>query len=247
MSPDKGTAAAAPRPGDGKGDTVRVRRRYTLSSYGRPPSPWRRVLPWLFALIGWAAAVALALGYDALLGIDLPLPGREVRLADGGDGPGAAPAADDELPSEPSERVVNLIDPAYPLARAGDPGWDYHRMLTTDLNGDGRLEIVHLIARVDRYAPGPNGFAWDDGHVWQVYVEDGDGEVTYLFSRWVQLGELRVASIDPFVEPESRGLAIVALEGARVALYRVDYRGTGDFDVVEVAGVPILAEAIQVP
>lgn len=188
--------------------------------------------------------MALAFGYDAMLGITLPLPGRDIHMSQhvgdelSAQGEGAAP---------PAERTVDLVDPAYPLARAGDEGWDYHRMLTADLNGDGRMEIVHLIARVDRYAPGPNGFAWDDGHVWQVYVEDGDGGVTYLFSRWVQLGELRIASLDPFVEPETRGLAIIALEGARVALYRVDYRGTGDFDTIEVAGMPILAEAMLMP
>lgn len=221
--------------------------RYLMVPTRRNRSPLR-FLPWLLALVGWAGVVALTMD-------DIPFLSPATRsVQQGEDGTGTPrdgePRADEGLDEEgpgqswpsPVAVEVDLIHPAYPLALAGDPGWDYHKTLKVDLTGDGREETVHLIAQVDRTRRSDRDeFAWDDGHVWQLYVEE-EGHVTHLFSQWVQIGEIRAAAVDPLLAPDRRGLLLLSLEGAGVGVYRLDYRGPGDFTTFELMQVPILAE-----
>lgn len=225
---------------------MRNRPRY-LVAYSRRRTPRGSLLAWILALAGWTAAALFGLGYLAPLDTFVP-PGEERTEVTGTPAPaheppgqpgGDAPAAT----TVPQGRPVNLVHPGYPLAHAGDEGWGLHHRLVADLTGDGRPETVHLIARVERSTRDPSGFAWDDGHLWQVYVEDPDGPTTHVFSRWVQIGTVRAGLIDDSARPDLRGLAITTLEGAGVGLYRIAYRGPGDFDAFELVHVPLLAEA----
>jgi hypothetical protein len=93
----------------------------------------------------------------------------------------------------------SLIDPAHPKAVAGQRGWGYYRSASVDLDGDGTREKIYLIANVATRRGHP---LWDDGHIWQVYVEVAGGVRTYLYSRFVQLGQLEL-----MVTPAERGLA----------------------------------------
>lgn len=225
---------------------MRNRPRY-LVSYSRRRTARGSALAWILALAGWAAAALFSLGYLAPLETLVPPWEQPADLAE-------TPEPEEQVPAETENgepdfqtvqqgRPVNLVHPAYPLAHAGDEGWGLHYRLVADLTGDGRPETVHLIARVERSMRDASGFAWDDGHLWQVYVEDADGATTHVFSRWVQIGTVRAALIDDGVRPDLRGLAITTLEGAGVGLYRIAYRGPGDFEAFELVHVPLLAEA----
>lgn len=230
------------------GEAVRNRPRY-LVAYNRRRTSRGAALAWILALAGWAAAALISLGYLSPLDTfvppweqpgdvaEPPEPVEDVSAEPEGRGP------DPDFQTVQLGRPVNLVDPGYPLAHAGDEGWGLHYRLVADLTGDGRPETVHLIARVERSRWDASGFAWDDGHLWQVYVEDADGSTTHVFSRWVQIGTVRAALIDDNARPDLQGLAITTLEGAGVGLYRIAYRGPGDFDAFELVHVPLLAEA----
>jgi hypothetical protein len=143
--------------------------------------------------------------------------GDEASPIDAAARTGAAPAGETVEPTE-------LVDPIVPSA-AGEPGaWGFRQAASADLSGDGNLETVVLTARVETDARGR--LAWDDGQPWQLYVEDAAGEVTLLYSRYVQLGTLTMR----VTRPEELGRpAIVLLEHLpdQMTLYEFDYTGPG--------------------
>ena len=120
----------------------------------------------------------------------------------------------------PEDRVVDLINPNYPPAVGGEPGWEYHQTLTADLDGDGVDERVSVTTNAF-WMPDEKEFGWDDGHPWHVYVEEPDGTRTYLFSNWVQLGRL-----DVILDREGPGCSS-STGGPRSGHLSCDLPGTG--------------------
>ncbi len=105
----------------------------------------------------------------------------------------------------------------------------YQQSADGDLDGDGQLERVVLTARIELIGGRP---AWDDGQPWQVYVQEADGTLTYLFARYVQLGTLtmRVAL------PESgRGASVILIEHLpdQLSLYEIEYRAPGSASAIQ--------------
>ncbi|WP_374713578.1 hypothetical protein [Symbiobacterium terraclitae] len=133
----------------------------------------------------------------------------------------------------PEDRVVDLVNPNFPPAVGGEPGWEYHRTLTADLDGDGQEERVSVTTNAV-WMPDEGEFAWDDGHPWHVYVEEPDGTRTYLFSNWVQLGQLEV-----ILDREGPGLFIVYKRGGGMVVYRATYEGPGQFRTVLAFEIPL--------
>ena len=131
-----------------------------------------------------------------------------------------------DVPSPPLS-AVPLIDSTIPPAVAGEAGWDYHRSVAVDLDGDGRPERVVLTARVALIRGRP---VWDDGQPWQVYVETPDGGRTYLYAQRLQLGtlEMRVGRGDA-----ARAASVVLLEQLphRLSIYDVLYLGPDSVSV----------------
>lgn len=141
-----------------------------------------------------------------------------------GEGPAAAPAA---VP-ETARPQPSLLDSGVPLATAEDEGWGFSQRAEADLDGDGQVEQVVLMARVELYQGRP---AWDDGQVWQVYVEEPTGERTHLYARFVQLGTVTMR----IGLAEGGGdAAIVLLEQLpdRIGVYELAYAGPGDLALV---------------
>lgn len=231
----------------------------------RPSESGTAILAFLFGLMIGAAGVAGVF----TLAANMPSSLAERSTGPGPDGTGVSFVGG-------GIESVRLVLQRYPSARAGDPGWDLHRTLVLDLNGDGREETVHVIASVERAgggavagsgasagsgagAGGASGtgagsdsgvpgsradeFMWDDGHVWNVYIEDEDGNVTEVFRGWVQLGELRVRSLDPFAEGTGPGLLLLQEEGAGITMYRVFYDGPGRVRAEKLAGASTWSEA----
>ncbi len=121
------------------------------------------------------------------------------------------------------------LDTAVAPAVAGTDGWEYFLSRETDLDADGAPEQVVVMARAGLINGRP---AWDDGQPWQVYVEEADGERTYLYRRFVQLGTVTMRlGLDENDEEPSTVVLIEHLPD-RLQLYELDYRGPGDVDVV---------------
>lgn len=117
--------------------------------------------------------------------------------------------------------VVDRMDETLPHASIGTPGWDYARVASADLDGDGVIERAVVIARVSVKDGEP---VWDDWNVWQVYVEEPTGERTYIYSGPVQLGLLEPYLTVPN-EYGRRAITIVEHAPHSVTLYDVVYDG----------------------
>lgn len=119
-----------------------------------------------------------------------------------------------------SAPTQSLIDPVYPPGIA-DASWQYRESVAADLDSDGANETVWVTARASW-----NGRSWDfdDGQPWQVYVEEADGQRTYLYSRWVQIGTLEVGISEEKGQPS---VVILERQGFSFSLYRIYYGGPG--------------------
>ncbi|HEX6924668.1 MAG TPA: hypothetical protein VF167_04535 [Longimicrobiaceae bacterium] len=135
----------------------------------------------------------------------------------------AVPDGFDPVPDSLPEPQIALVDTSIEPAVAGQDGWMYSRSAEADLDSDGELERVVLMARAEVRDGRP---LWDDGQPWQVYVEESDGRRTYLYSRYVQLGSptLRIG-----LEQQGRPPSLILLEHVpdRVSFYEIVYEGPG--------------------
>jgi hypothetical protein len=126
------------------------------------------------------------------------------------------------------EAVESLLDARVPPAKAGDPGWPYAQRVSADFDGDGKDETAVLLSDVT--LDGGGAPLWEDGHRWQVYIEEGDGTITRLFARFVPRGKV---TADVGVPPAGKELYIVVIEQSpdRVGVYEFEYRGPQTADV----------------
>lgn len=125
--------------------------------------------------------------------------------------------------------VFPLINSSLPRGELGQPGWGFSRIYEADLDHDGKDERIILLANVAVRNGEP---LWDDSQIWQVYVQEPDGERTYLFSRSVQLGKLEIRMIHDATRPR-----ILLFEDTPTvfALYEIAYKGPQDFTTVALA------------
>lgn len=158
-------------------------------------------------------------------------------VTDPDDGSVAAPApaavaeliGEDQSAGSASGQATPLpIDSAVAPAVAGVDGWEHFLSRETDLDADGASEQVVVMARAALINGRP---AWDDGQPWQVYVEEADGERTYLYRRFVQLGTVTMRL---GLDEEDQPSTVVLIEHLpdRLQLYELDYRGPGEVHVV---------------
>lgn len=119
--------------------------------------------------------------------------------------------------------VTDRIDPTLPHAVIGSPGWEYARVASGDLDGDGVEEHAVILARVTLRDGQP---VWDDWNVWQVFVEEPTGERTYVYSGPVQLGMLEPSLTEPDGSGR-RSFVLVEHTPYAVAMYEVAYEGPG--------------------
>lgn len=128
---------------------------------------------------------------------------------------------------------VSLVDPALPLATAGQEGWHFQRTARANVDVDKDEERVWVIAN----ALDNNGEpAWEDAHIWQVYIEEPTGERTYLFSRWVSFGSIEALFGTPEAN-EARPIVLIQKAATGVSVYRVYYRAQGQTQAQELLNV----------
>lgn len=121
----------------------------------------------------------------------------------------------------PDASLGALIDTAIPSAEAGQPGWVYAQRAQADFDADGQVETAVLISDVTldkRGAP-----LWEDGHRWQLYIEEPGGERTWVFRQFLPNGKLTADVVRR--ESGTRSLLIEARTPDRIMVYEVKYSG----------------------
>lgn len=116
-----------------------------------------------------------------------------------------------------------LLESRIPLAAAGDSGWKYQQRVRTNLDVDIADETVVLIADVSLDSRGQP--LWDDGHRWQVYVEERDGKRTHLYARFLPMGKLTV-NLTP-ADSGSTGIVLLEETPHWLGAYVIHYQGPG--------------------
>jgi hypothetical protein len=120
---------------------------------------------------------------------------------------------------------VNIFDP-YEGRRAvaGKEGWEYAKTGIYDLNGNGNKELVVLTANADVDSSGEP--QWSDGHRWQLYIQDLNGERTYVFANFVQLASPKI-SITERTNDRRSILLRIHREYTTFRIYEILYEGPG--------------------
>lgn len=122
---------------------------------------------------------------------------------------------------QPDASIGALSDTGMPRAGAGQPEWLYAHRASADFDADGQMETAVIISDVTL---GDDGNPiWEDGHRWQVYVEEPDGERTYVFRQFLPWGRLTAEVVRR--ESGSRTLLLVARTRERISVYEVRYSG----------------------
>jgi hypothetical protein len=140
--------------------------------------------------------------------------------------PDSAPIATEQPTVEP----INLIAPESTPAAAGDAGWEYQRTATADFDGDGADEQAILIAQVGVSDGRP---LWEDGHAWQLYVEESDGTRTYVYTQFVPFG-LVEALVTNAAPGQSPAIMLIEHTPQRVRISEIVYSGPNQIQAREV-------------
>jgi hypothetical protein len=122
----------------------------------------------------------------------------------------------------------SLIEERVPAAAAGDQGWAYAERGSADLDADGTSESIVLICDVTLDGRGQP--LWEDGHRWQVYVEETGGQRTRLYGRFVPNGTVSAQVTDGAAGTAT--LTIVERTPGKLAVYEVAYRGPQQISVL---------------
>ena len=145
--------------------------------------------------------------------------------------PGAPHAADTSVSglgtvqppvSSTGDWAAALVDPRVPRAIAGDKQWKYVQRARADFDGDGQDETAVLITDVSLDARGAP--LWEDGHSWQLYIEEADSTRTYVYARFLPNGSLEGSVTLPDAEKRAT-LVLREMTPHAVAFYEVRYSG----------------------
>lgn len=115
-----------------------------------------------------------------------------------------------------------LLDPRIPRAVAGDKQWGYVQRAKADFDGDGQDETAVLIANVTLDARGSP--LWEDGHHWQIYIEEADSTRTYVYSRFLPNGIIE-GSVTLPNEEKRPTIVLREITPHALAFYEVRYSG----------------------
>jgi hypothetical protein len=126
------------------------------------------------------------------------------------------------------DSIAGMLDARVSTAKAGDAGWMYAQRVVADFDGDDKDETAVLMSDVTLDARGAP--LWEDGHRWQVYVEESDGTITRLYARFVPRGKV---TADVGIPSAGKELYIVVVEHSpeRMGVYEFEYRGPQRADV----------------
>lgn len=155
--------------------------------------------------------------------IAIALAALSAACGDGGASSAPAAASTAALPE------VDLVSPRHEDAVMGQAGWAHAQAAAADLDGDGTPERVVIVANADSYR---GRVLWDDGQIWQVYVEEPDGTRTYVYKQFLQLGSVlarlsRPETAAPGQPAEPPRILLLEQLPQRFSAYEVTYSGPG--------------------
>jgi hypothetical protein len=134
------------------------------------------------------------------------------------------------MPTRSDSSVAALIEARVPAVTVADSIWQYALQVAADIDGDGASERVVVLSDV---SVGRNGLPlWEDGHRWQVYVEESDSSRTYLYGRFLPNGRL-FAQLVPADSGQPRPILLIEQMPDRWGAYEIRYRGPGQASLVE--------------
>lgn len=146
--------------------------------------------------------------------------------------PAESPEASEGTPSPgpaaPAAATVDLREPGFTPAAAGQPDWAYVRTATADLDGDRTDERAVLLANVSLYQGEP---LWEDGHRWQLYIEEPGGTRTYLYARFLPFGRLE-ASVVQGEAGATPALLLIEETPQELSVYEIRYAAPERFEAV---------------
>jgi hypothetical protein len=122
------------------------------------------------------------------------------------------------------DSAADVVDARIPRAAAGDSGWRYAQVASSDLDGDGVVEMAWLISDVTLDRRGRP--LWEDGHRWQVYVEEPDRTRSYAYSRFLPMGRLE-AALARARPSERQSILLIERTPSAFGVYEVHYDGPG--------------------
>jgi hypothetical protein len=91
-----------------------------------------------------------------------------------------------------------------------------------DFDGDGQEETAVLIAQVEVGKRGE--LLWEDGHRWQMYIEEADSTLTYVYARFLPNGKLE-ASVTRPEKGKPATIVLRELTPHALGIYEVRYSG----------------------
>jgi hypothetical protein len=124
---------------------------------------------------------------------------------------------------QPDASIGGLTDTSIVQAEAGAKGWMYEQRVMVDFDADGQMETAVLISDVTLDAGGKP--LWEDGHRWQVYVDEPTGERTYVYRQFLPNGSLTADVVRR--ESGTRTLLLEARTPQSISVYEVKYSGPG--------------------
>jgi len=136
---------------------------------------------------------------------------------------------------QPDASIGALIDTSIAGAEGGQPGWTYQQRVSVDFDSDGELETAVLTSDVTFNARGVP--LWEDGHRWQVYVEEPTGERTYVYRQFLPNGSLTADVVRR--ESGSRTMLLEARTPHAVRIFEVRYSGPGRLVLLNAIERPI--------
>jgi hypothetical protein len=122
---------------------------------------------------------------------------------------------------QPDATIGTLIDTTIVRAEAGEKGWTYQQKVSMDFDADGQMETAVLISDVT--LDGRGAPLWEDGHRWQVYVDEPTGERTYILRQFLPNGSLTADVVRR--ESGTRTIMLVARTPQTINVYEVKYSG----------------------
>lgn len=123
--------------------------------------------------------------------------------------------------AQPDASIGGLTDTAIPEAESGEQGWTYTQKASADFDADGQMETAVLISDVSVDARGVP--LWEDGHRWQVYVQEPTGERTYVYRQFLPNGKLTADVVRR--ESGTRTVMLEARTPDAIRVYEVRYSG----------------------
>ena len=140
----------------------------------------------------------------------------------------------------PESLQINLVSPSQPAAVESPNAWQYKRMMSYDLNGDGTKENIVILANIVVSSDGKE--SWDDGQAWEVRIEETDKTVTRVYAQYIQLGLLK-----GYITMEQGRAGIFLLEETAGGFkgFEIQYIGHGRFNANQLFSRSIKMPIVQ--